>query len=228
MIIESAVEAAIPQIMKKDCTLIREEEISRILSDGCNSILRNLGIPNDIQNIEVEKLYPRQNSRNEKRADLFISRNIFAKFQIETPELFHHTWVECKFLKHDKKTWDVKSLITDIRKLLEKGKEFAYLIVLMHHNLSNHSQKDIKLANLQKTLLSITKNTIETIYDQQSDLSNDENLPSLSNGSGLIEIKLRRTFSDIFPLKFNDKIEYYRFVTIKIFAEKINCNGYYF
>jgi len=229
MIIESAVEAAIPRLMQKDdCEKLREEEISSLLAKGSELVLSDLGVPNHTKFVQVEKLYPENNNSNGIRADIFIDKDAIVNFGIQTSELYHHIWIECKYLRHSVASWDIKKLITDIRKLLNNGDGLAYLIVLMHSKLEDHNQENQNLIDIQNVLLSMDKKSVESLFEIKENIEKDEDLPGIENSEGYSEVKLRRNFSDVFPLKFGSDTRYYNFVTLKIFSQNLTKQGYDF
>ena len=136
MIIEAACSLIPVQLSNyKGWEKKREEELSRILAGNSEMILRELGVRNPRDCVEVEV---RNAVEDIHRCDIVIDN---AMLNLRQSELNHKEYIEVKYFRSNpdsgNKTNLAKSLWTDFRKVITNGTGFPYSVVLCEDDFAN-------------------------------------------------------------------------------------------
>lgn len=227
MIIESACNIAPLKLPDyPDWENGREEEFSRVIASNCELVLSGIGVPYPHRFVQVEVRYSPMSS---ERCDIVIDDSKISNFP---SELSHKEYVESKFFRTNQTGGNSSnlagSLWRDFRKVLSKGNGFPYSIVLCEKNYKNVLPGSGIHQPCVDKCFDITAVSSFSLWEKYSfDLSKDYPF-ELASSVGQTEIKVIRSFTESFKLKFGPAERLYRIFIFKLYSKESSCQAFEF
>jgi hypothetical protein len=227
MIIETACAIAPLKLLDySDWEGRREEEFSRVLAANAEMVLDGLGVPYPHRFVQVESKYEPAGA---ERCDVVIDNSMLA---LPFPELLHKEHVECKFFRQNITGGNASnlagSLWMDFRKVLSKGLDFPYVVVLCESEYTKVLPSTGIHADCVRLCFDPTSPAKFNIWDLKSlDQTKDDPF-ELTPSPVAINIQVVRRFTEPFPLKFGSDIRLYRISSFRLYVDSKSCKAFEF